>query len=612
MGKAGVGHSQLPRKAPGATGLGAVCKGRPGLCFLVAALGLTSFEAIAQTVSGPASAPGGISSFQTELSPATPLSPPGQVWPTVQSAVPALWTPRGAVTAPGPTTPPFLFTGAVDVAQGYTTNATQTSTGAAKGDTFTRGQVDLGLHYDSLRLKVDAHSSTNGFYFYNEHDANQFNQNINFVTNSELIPSHLFLNFNAFAAPVTLSRVGQISATPGLISGSNSQQSYGYVANPVYKTHFGDYVTSETSFSESQLFFQQPSIVSTDPTVPVIPLGNTTSSTISQGLSSGPYFGRLRWNVTAAYSDMEQPGQSQRETLGVASGAYAVNRVFSVLGTAGYDQISTSFPLTQNLTPLVALGGVRFASGPNFTLAAAAGVSHGFPTYLGSFNWNVTGTFQIVGSLTESISSSQGNILNNLSTLAVSSEGVFSDARSYYWQSQQQAFNPQFATVSPVPVGGLAFTNGLARDRQANLSFVHTDQRNTYMLSVFGDLQDLLSAPVPTAQSNCLIVQPTSLTGQPSCLTPQSNSTLYGARLSASRQMRPDLTGYVGMSYSLANEFDGSDRIFTAGAGLNYSLSPKTDAYISTQYVYRQSINQLISAGPPSDASVIVGMRHRL
>ena len=189
---------------------------------------------------------------------------------------------------------------------------------------------------------------------------------------------------------------------------------------------------------------------------------------------------------------------------------------------------------------------------------------------------------------------------------------MFSDAQSYYWQSQQQALNPQFATVSPVPVGGLAFTNGLARDRQANISFVHTDQRNTYMLSVFGDLQDLLSAPVPTSQSNCLIVQPASLINQPSCLTPQSNSTLYGARLSASRQMRPDLTGYVGVSYSLANEFGGSDRIFTAGAGLNYSLSPKTDAYISTQYVYRQSIDQFTSAGPPSDASVLIGMRHRL
>lgn len=601
-------HSQRRRKAPAGTGSEFRATRRTGLlvCAAAAAFGIAHWQAVAQTPSGITAAPAGLSSFQTPLSPVTPLSPPGQAWPTVQSSVPALWTPRGAVAAPGPTAPPFLLTGAIDMAQGYTTNATQTSTGSAKSDAFTRGQVDLGLHYDSLRLKLDAHSSTSGFYFYNQHDANQFNQNLNLVANSEVVPDHLFMNFNAFAAPVTLSRVGQISATPGLVSNSNSQQSYGYSANPVYKTHFGNYLTSETSFNESQLFFQQPSVASTDTSLPVVPLGNTTSSTISQGFSSGPYFGRLRWNVTAAYSNMEQPGQSQRETLGIASGAYAINRVFSVLATFGYDQIRTSFPLAEDLSPLVALGGVRFAFGPKFTAAAAAGVSHGFPTYLGSLNWNVTGTFQIIGSLTQSISSSQGNILNNLSTLAVSSEGVFSDAQSYYWQSQQQALNPQFATISPVPIGGLAFTNGLARDRQANVSFVHTDERNTYMLSLFGDLQDQLSAPVLPGQTICA-------TGQPaSCVSPNATSSLYGARVSASRQLRRALSGYVGLSYSVANEFGGSDRIFTAGAGLNYSLSPKTDAYVSTQYVYRRSIDQFIASGPPSDASVIVGMRHRL
>jgi uncharacterized protein (PEP-CTERM system associated) len=604
------GDSQRTRETPGPSGSGA---GRPGLAgFLALTLALASLEAAAQTVTGLTATPGGFSAF--------PSMAPGTAWPTVGSAIPALWTPSGPVTAPGPAgpiLPPFLVTGAIAAAQGYNTNVTQTSTGAAKGDTFTQGQLDLGIHYDSLKLKLDAHSSTNAYYFYNEHDANQFNQNLNLTANSELIPNHLFLNLNAYAAPVTLSRVGQISATPGLQVGSNTQQSYGYFVNPVYKTHFGDYVTSQTSFSESQLFFSQPTTVSTDPTVPVVPLANnSTSSTISQGFSSGPYFGRLKWNMTAAYSKADQTGQSQQETLGILSGAYAVNRWFSLLGAFGYDQITTSFPLTQELPPLVAMGGGRFTFGPNFLLAFGAGVSHGFPTYLGSLNWNVTGTFQIVGSLTQSISSSQGNILNGLSTLAVSAEGAFSTSQSYFWQSPQQAINPTFATVSPVPIGGLAFTNGLARNSQANLSFIHSDQRNTYQLSLFGSLQNQLSSPIPTTQ-NCLI-DPT----QASCLTvqPNSNSSVYGAQVSASRQMRRNLTGSVGASYSLANEFNGNDRIFTASAGLNYSLSPQTSTYVSANYVQRQSQNQaallsngqVLPVGSYSDASIIVGLRYTL
>ncbi len=565
---------------------------------LALALGLMSLKASGQTVTGLTTPPGYFSSFQTPLAPVTPLSPPGQAWPTVQSTVPALWTPRGAVVPAGPVlTPPFLLSGAIDAAQGYDSNPTQASVNA-RGSAFSRGQVDLGLHYDSLRLKVDAHSSTDGFYFYSQHDANQLNENLNLVANSELIPDHLFFNFNATAAPVALSRVGQLSTTPGLIPSSNSQQSYGYFANPVYRTHFGDYVTSESSFSYSQLFFSQPATTSTDPTIPVVPLQNSTSSTISQRFSSGPYFGRLKWDLNTAYSNMDQTSQSQQEALAMLSSAYAINRVFSVLGTVGYDKITTSVPLTQDLSPLVALGGVRFAFGPRFTLAAAAGVSQGFPTYLGSLNWDVTAKFKIVGSLTESISTSQGAMLNNLSTLAVSSEGLFSDTQSYYWQTQQQALFPQFATVSPAPIGGLSLTNGLTRDQQANVSFIHTDDRNTYTLSVFGDLQNLLSAPNSISPSNPLLAQP--------------NTSTYGARLSASRQMRRNLTGYVAFSYSLANEFGGSDRIFTVGSGLTYSLSPKTDAYVSAQYLQRQSIDQILFGGPLSDATVMLGMRHRL
>ena len=565
-------------------------------CFLGAAI--WCLPAHAQTVAPELPPPPSGYSFQTPLSAPTPLSPPGQAWPTVQSAVPALWTPRGAVVAPGPpTTPPFLVSGAIDVAQGYDTNPSQASTNV-KGDAFSRGQVDLGLHYETLRLKVDAHSSTSGYYFYSQHDLNQLNENLNFVANSELIPEHLFLNLNATAAPVALSRVGQLSTIPGFIPSSNSQQSYGYFANPVYRTHFGDYVSSETSFSYSQLFFLQPSSASTDPTFPVTPLQNTTSSTVSQRFSSGPYFGRLKWDLNAAYSTMDQTGQSEQETLVIPSAAYAINRVFSILGTAGYDQITTSAPLTQNLTPLVALGGFRVSFGPRFALAAEAGVSHGFPTYLGSLNWDVTATFKVVGSLTDSISTSQGAILNNLSTLAVSSEGVFSDTQSYYWQTQQQALNPQFATVSPAAIGGLSLTNGLTRDRQANLSFIHADERNTYSLSLFGDLQDLLSSPTLTSPSNTLPAQ--------------SSSSTYGARVSVTRNLRRNLTGTGSVSYSLANEYGGSDRILTLGAGLNYSLSPKTDAYLSAQYLQRESMGQIFFGGNISDATVMVGMRHKL
>jgi len=135
------GDSQRTRETSGPSGSGS---GRPGLAgFLALTLALASLEAVAQTVTGLTATPGGFPAFPSTL--------PGTAWPTVGSAVPALWAPTGPVTAPGPagpTLPPFLVTGAIAAAQGYNSNVTQTSSGSAKGDTFTQGQLDLGIHYD--------------------------------------------------------------------------------------------------------------------------------------------------------------------------------------------------------------------------------------------------------------------------------------------------------------------------------------------------------------------------------------------------------------------------------------------------------------------------------
>jgi uncharacterized protein (PEP-CTERM system associated) len=258
------------------------------------------------------------------------------------------------------------------------------------------------------------------------------------------------------------------------------------------------------------------------------------------------------------------------------------------VATVGYGQTTSSTPLTQNISGPIALAGIRYSYGPSFTLVAEAGTSNGFPTYLGSLNWNPTPTFAIVGSLTDTIATPQADILNNLSTLAASAEGVFSAAQSGYPQTQAQALFPQFATVSPISTLGLALDNSVYHDRSAQLSFVHQDERNQYGLSFFGDMRDRLSVTNDT--------------------TP-ATSSLYGMRFDATRKLRPNLTGHAGVSYSYANEFGGHDRIFTADAGLSYAMAKNLNSYITGQYLRRQSSDQIVPDVPLSELSAIVGIR---
>jgi uncharacterized protein (PEP-CTERM system associated) len=581
---------------PAAIGPGAITltrRLRAGLfCAFLAPLAVAPLQALAQTVSTQTE-PAGQTSAATPSGPLVPPVSPAELPFLGTGAVdigegyPA-GTLRGTSTGQPGILPPFLLDGYVDLAEGYTTNAHGTS--PAQPDTFTRGRFGLGLHYASARLRADAHYSLTGDLYNRFSDLDQLSNQLNFAATSVLIPEHLFFNVNAFAAPAVLSRVGSLSANSALVSDFNNRNSYGYVAEPVLTFRLGDYAISQTSLSERGVFFAQPSTSSTGSELPTTSAENTTVTRATERILSQPYFGRLLWGLTGSYSDTNQTTQSVQQSEATVGLAYALDRVVAVVATAGYRNVEASVPLTQSLSGPIALAGVRLSYGPTFNLVAGGGVSSGFPTYLGSLDWNLTPTFAIVGSLTDTIGTPQGGILNTLSTLAVSADGSFSNSQSYYWQNQEQALFPQFATVSPIPTLGLALDNSINHDRSARLAFIHHDERTEYGLSFFGDTRDRLNVTTETIPSN---------------------SWVYGVGFNVSRKLRRDLTGYAGATYSVANEFGGQDRIITIDGGLTYMLAKDLDCYLTGQYLQRESSGQIITNVPLSDFVAIVGIRRK-
>jgi uncharacterized protein (PEP-CTERM system associated) len=594
-----VAHCPRPAEMRGAIGPGGKTRIRRTraelFCALLAVLAFAPFPALAQddsSTAGPAA----------QTTSATSSEPSATLAPVASAELPSLlnnssdlsqgYPAASAGTLQGPAGPALLLNGAVDLAEGYDTNAGSSLQGTSTGqpDTFTRGIGELGIHYGSRRLMLDAHYSLTGYYYNHFHSVDELQNRLNLTAKAVLVPDHLFLNFNAFAAPTTLSRVGPLSANQVSPSNINNRNTYGYIAQPMFQMRLGEYAISQTSLSEDQVNFTQPLPSNTSPTLPFVPAGNTTSTSAVEQISSGPYFGRFKWDLTASYTDMQQTTQSTKDSQGTVDAAYAVDRVIAVLATAGYDQFKASVPLTQSLSGPIAIGGFRYSFGPTFSLVAGAGVKNNFPTYLGSLHWDATAMFKIDGSLTDSIGTAQGNILNNLSGLALSAEGVFSYPQSNYWQTLGQALFPQFGTVSPIPTLGLALDNSIDHDRTAQLAFVRQDpdQRTQYRLSFFSDTRNQLNVTTQTIPST---------------------SSLYGASLGATHKLRRDLTGYAGVTYSVANEFGGQDRIITANAGLTYSMAKDLDCYVTGQYLQRESSGQIAGIVPLTDAVAVIGIR---
>ena len=507
-----------------------------------------------------------------------------------------------ALAIPVGNIPELQLFGALDLNANYDFGGGQGS----PSDFYSQATLQLGARYNSRKTQLYANYSLTGSYYASNHGLNQYVNNLNLASSTEVIPEHLILNVSGFAAPTLLNRTGAISASGQLLSPSNTTNTYGYSVEPEFFLRFRDILNSVTTASYGQVFFVYPSVpgVSTAPgsvsdqllqllegfgtPKPVLFGGVQNSSSInaSQRIASGDYFGRFNWALTGTYTKQDQQSFSDTEKDGTLDLAYALDRSISVLGTGGYSQFTATIPLSRDLSGPIYMGGFSLTPSESFKLTAEGGVRNRFATYTGSLTWNVSPVTAIDGNLTDSITTPQGSILAGLPSLS----GALLSAASLPQAAPtvDQALNPQLSTSSPYYSQGLALQNAIYHDRQAHLNFSQTDERNSYMLSFHGELRDLLT-PIPG-------------------LKPKSS--LYGVDLSLTRKVRQDLTSYLLTGYSYADEFNGRDKIFNATLGAAYHLTDTFSVYAEDRYLHRDMKDVIGVANIPlSDDVVTVGIR---
>jgi predicted porin len=76
------------------------------------------------------------------------------------------------------------------------------------------------------------------------------------------------------------------------------------------------------------------------------------------------------------------------------------------------------------------------------------------------------------------------------------------------------------------------------------------------------------------------------------------------------------MTASIGGGYANYEEFGGHANVYTANAGLNYTLSPDTSVYFRTDYLTRESSSALRALSPFTgsldDLRVTIGISHTL
>ena len=484
--------------------------------------------------------------------------------------------------------PGFQFTAALNLSETYTTNS-YGSSATAGDDWITLAGLNLGLNEHSARVSLDATYNGQVNYYARGSQSTQYLNDLQAVGNVIAIPDYLNIIGRAFAQPIVVSNVGPATASGA--SANGFRNSYGYNIGPDVTFHLGSFANSDTNATFGQAYFTNLAGASSFPGIPGIPgPQNTTQRMVSERLTSGTDFSRLNWSLVGMFNEMDRPQGLFAEKSGVATLRYAISPEIALLGTGGYDAISNRTALTRDVSGPVGMGGIELTFGEDFSLQVQAGEKYNDFSFLGSLRWNMTASATVTGSATDTITTPEGNTLNNLSNLTASANGMLTSSANLY----SSGLASSLGSFSAQPMGSLSYNQAISRIQRIDLTFAEEFGRNHLSLMAFGMRLTQLTAP---------FFGP-----------PVTNDA--GVQASLSHDLTRQLSATIGGGYTNYEELGGNAGTYSVNGELSYSASPNTRFYLRADYLNRDSSQSLQALSPLTqsfnDVRITIGLTHTL
>ncbi len=485
--------------------------------------------------------------------------------------------------------PGFQLNARVNLAETYTTNATGTSANGNQDDWLTVAGLGLDIHDHSRRVSFDATYAGEVYYYASGSTPTQFTNDLQAMASIIAIPDYLNFIARAFAQPVILSNSGFTTAS-GITGPNGYRNSYGYSLGPDITFKLGDFAVSDTTATYGAAYFSDPSGISNVVIPGVAGPENITSRDVTEILKSGDDFNRLRWTAVGEFSETDRSQGLFSQKAAVVTFTYSLTPEVALLATGGYEAINNSLGLSKDLSGPVGMGGVELTLGPNFDLMVQAGEKFNSLSFLGSLRWNITATASLTGQATDTVSTPEGQLLNNLSSMTASLNGTLTTAENIYGNgsvSSLGSFNAQSA-------GSLSFTQGIARYQRVSFTFAEDYERDHVNATLYGQKLtelDMFFVGQPVTES-------------------------WGMQTSYSHNITRDLTGQLGLNYNFYQELGGHAKDYGVTGEVDYTLGPLTNIYFRSEYLRRDSSTTLQNLSPFTgsldDIRLTIGLNRQL
>ena len=483
--------------------------------------------------------------------------------------------------------PGFNFAATVNLSESYATNVSGYSTGG-RSDWVTNAGIGLTMNNHSPRVSFDANYNGSVYVYAGDTQSTQFTNDLQALGTVIVIPDYVNFNARAFAQPVVSSNLGVVTA--GNQGNNGFRNSYGFSGGPDITFRLGNFANSITSATFGAAYFDDPGGYF-NPLIPgVRGPQNMTSRSFSERLVSGTDFTRLTWTATAMLQESDRPQGLFSEKAALGHFQYAITREISLLGTGGYDHIDNTIPLSRSLSGPVGMGGIGLTLGEDFALQFEIGQKYNDLSYQGSMRWNIGPTASLIGTATDSITTPEGQMLDNLAGLTASANGALTSSSALYGNGAAASLS-SFSAQGP---GALSYNQNIARYQNVTLTYSQDFARDHAMASIYLTKQEILD---------------TFYIGQ-------RNNNSWGANLNWSHDLTRLMSANVGGGYTRYQELGGHAGLYNVNAGLNYSLSPDTSVFLRGDYLRRDSSTTLQSLSPFTgsldDIRVTLGLSHRL
>ena len=511
--------------------------------------------------------------------------------PTAPNAAANTERPSNQVsTFVGSLIPGFQLNARVNLAETYSTNATGSSAAGNHDDWLTAAGIGLDIHDHSRRVSFDANYSGQVYYYANSATSTQFTNDLQAMASIIAIPDYLNFIARAFAQPVILSNSGFATAN-GIVGPNGYRNSYGYSLGPDITFKLGNFAVSDTTATYGGAYFTDPSGFSNILIPGVAGPENITSRDVTEILKSGDDFSRLRWTAVGEFSETDRNQGLFSEKAAVVTFTYGLTPEIALLTTGGYEAIHNSLGLSKNLSGPVGMGGVELTFGPDFDLMVQAGEKFNSLSFLGSLRWNITATASLTGLATDTVSTPEGQLLNNLSSMTASLNGTLTTAENIYSNGSVSSLGSSFSAQS---LGSLSFTQSISRYQRVSFTFSEDYERDHIHATLYGEKL--------TQLDRFFIGSPVTES--------------WGLQAGYSHNITREITGSLSAGYGYYQELGGHSKNYDVSGQVDYALGPLTNIYFRSDYLRRDSSTSLQNLSPFTgsldDIRVTIGLNRQL